>query len=574
MEFLKRLFGQDRPRTPLHAEQTAASSFNEAGRGEEIPSIGRRIRLNRFGGGRIVEIVELGAIGQSATSPNGRFTLFWRDGDAAGRVGGHRYAGHGRVLLIDGDAIVADVIAERPNEGRVADNGSFIINDWLFGDELSGRFRAYRSDGSIILDRLFAANLYNNGLADDGRLALCQTANAPGSADDNVIAFFDLEAGIECACFHPDMGWASHYRFHSAERRIELLYDGGDIASYHADGAMIDRDRWTARRIAAGDLTIIRAALGDSSAPLDGDLAARLADGLRAKASGDAVAWERAQALRLLGELSERLGQPEPAIEAYEGALRLDPQIGVSRRLDKLLKEAGRGPAKGPRKSRFDRHCQRLGISHELIELERAGPKEWRHGAGSAWSRVEDAALDHYCGDGWNGAASEGGLILTLIKAASFETLPKRSADTFIEALYAQNVAFEEDRHQASAMIEAIKRASLAQLRRNWSFIAATAGDTPAFYPQVRWPDVEGLFAHLGNERLADIARIFAAAPYDLRAGWPDLTLWRAHEIRFVEVKAPGDQLHASQSQLISQLLVPLGFPVTIAEVVPRPVAA
>ena len=74
---------------------------------------------------------------------------------------------------------------------------------------------------------------------------------------------------------------------------------------------------------------------------------------------------------------------------------------------------------------------------------------------------------------------------------------------------------------------------------------------------------VQGLFTALGAERLGDIAEIFAQCSYDLRAGWPDLTLWREGQVRFVEVKSPSDQTHASQALLISKILVPLGFDTT-----------
>jgi hypothetical protein len=210
-----------------------------------------------------------------------------------------------------------------------------------------------------------------------------------------------------------------------------------------------------------------------------------------------------------------------------------------------------------------------LGIAYERLALRRSEVKLWRFGEGENWRTIEEAALDHYRAQGWAGAAAEGGLILTLLKAASFERLDPRNANTFVEALYAQNVAFEVDRFEASALLHAVARATPDQVARNWAIIAATAGETPAYYPRVRWEHVEGLLIALGVERLAGIARAFAAAPYDLRAGWPDLTLWRGREVRFVEVKGPGDQLHASQLRLISTVLKPLGYAVAIAEVRP-----
>lgn len=180
---------------------------------------------------------------------------------------------------------------------------------------------------------------------------------------------------------------------------------------------------------------------------------------------------------------------------------------------------------------------------------------------------MEDAALAHFAADGWSGAAAEGGLVLTLIKAASFARLATRNADTFIEALYHQNVAFDEDRFDPKALVDTVRRATRDQLANNWNVISATAGTTPAFYPKVTWSHVEGLFDALTNKRLAEIAAVFATAPYDLRAGWPDLTLWRDGRIMFAEVKSPTDQMHASQSRLISTVLVPLGFDTVLLEV-------
>lgn len=145
--------------------------------------------------------------------------------------------------------------------------------------------------------------------------------------------------------------------------------------------------------------------------------------------------------------------------------------------------------------------------------------------------------------------------------------LDARNSDTFVEALYAQNVAFDEDRFAPERLITTVSNATRRQIERNWKVIAASAGNSPAYYPNVREHHVTGLFDALGPGRLAEIATVFATAPYDLRAGWPDLTLWQDRKVKFVEVKGPSDSFHASQSRLISKLLLPLGFEVSLAEV-------
>lgn len=222
----------------------------------------------------------------------------------------------------------------------------------------------------------------------------------------------------------------------------------------------------------------------------------------------------------------------------------------------------------GSRANRFLDACKRLGIEHYQLALDRSGPKLWRCDEAEPWESVENAALSHFRRNGWEGVASEGGAILSLIKAASFPELPVRHADTFTEALYALNIAPAESAFATPWLLSNVLDCTPARITANCRVIFASAGHSPAFYPSVRREHLHGLFDSLGVDRLHAIATRFAKAPYDLRAGWPDLTLWKAGEVLFLEVKAPGDQLQKSQRDLISTLLVPLGLRAGIVEVV------
>lgn len=549
---LNRLFGKEQP---------AAT----AGTSTPPP----RLSVNEFAE-RLLRIDELDFVGQFSRSPAGRYRLCWSDRNPEGTIGGHRSSGHGRWVLLHDDRFVASGPLERPQDGKVSDDGTFILNDWLFGDGLNGRFVAYRPNGEEILSRDIAANLLDNGLSADGRLAICQTAHAPGSPDNRKFMLYDLAAATEIARWEPETGWVERYEFDTVTRRVYLVHRESERVGYGFDGRMIDRGAWQARRVANGDLHVIRSLLSDAGLVRDTDVMSRIFVGLDlAAVTGDIR--DRAQAWRLKGEIHEQAGDAQAALSAYDQAIALDPQVGASRRAEKLRKALSPiASADRPRKlGRFERQAERLGIEHEAVVLEAGEAKLWRHNAGDPWSTVEEAALSHYVAEGWSGAAAEGGLILTLIKAASFTRLPARNADTFIEALYSRNVAFDEDRFEPGLLIETIGRATHEQLERNWAVIATTTGDSPAFYPRVRWAHVRGLFNALGAERLAAIARLFAEAPYDLRAGWPDLTLWRDEEVRFAEVKGPSDSMHASQARLIAQILKPLGFRVTLAEAKP-----
>lgn len=128
MSIIKWLRGDDR-KTPDRVSGAAKSAHA----GTLCEFVGSLVRVN----GRDFT-------GHYSRSPNGRYIIAWRDANDAGTHGGARHAGHGRYLLIEGETVIADGRAERPNDGKVADNGTFVINDWLFSSvSLGGAFLAF-----------------------------------------------------------------------------------------------------------------------------------------------------------------------------------------------------------------------------------------------------------------------------------------------------------------------------------------------------------------------------------------------------------------------------------------------
>lgn len=283
---------------------------------------------------RIVSVPELDMVGERATSRNGRFTLLWRDR--------HRADGvpiQGRYLLIDGDTAVIDRRMARPHDGKVADDGTFVFNDAGDSQSLSGTFHAFRSDGSEIASRAFTANLLNNGLSHDGRLAVCQTANSPGSPDSSVLTVFDLEAGAEIATWTAESGWANAYEFPEGGDRVRMVRHERPSLDYSLDGEFIDRRVWLKDEVARGTLYVIRKALSEGEAATGVSIAELRAGTARAIADED----ERfvADAWRLLGEIEEAAGDAKAALNAYEHALAANPKIGLAKRAAMLRKGLG-----------------------------------------------------------------------------------------------------------------------------------------------------------------------------------------------------------------------------------------
>jgi tetratricopeptide (TPR) repeat protein len=75
--------------------------------------------------------------------------------------------------------------------------------------------------------------------------------------------------------------------------------------------------------------------VGSSTSELERILAAVIES--RALGADDNSAW-KPTALKVQGLAHEALGQAREAIRCYEEALRLNPKIGVKRKLDSLLK--------------------------------------------------------------------------------------------------------------------------------------------------------------------------------------------------------------------------------------------
>ncbi|MGQ0588654.1 MAG: hypothetical protein ACT4N8_03855 [Sphingosinicella sp.] len=315
MSWLKRLLGGK-------ADEAAA---------REAATDGSRVTLAAHGR-RIVSIPELDMVGERAASANGRYTLVWHD---RRWIDGN--VTEGRYLLIDGDTVFVDAKMERPQDGKVADAGTFILNDWGDSDALSGTFHAFRNDGSPLLSRRFSANLLNNGLSSDGRLAACQTCNAPGSPDSSILTVFDLAAGAVVAAWTAESGWATGYEFPEGGDRIRMVRGDRPSLDYSLEGAFLHRRLWLQDEVNRGTLYVIRKALAEGEAATGLSVEALRSGVRRALAEGgerfEPEAW------RLLGEIEESAGNASAALDAYDRALMANPKIGVAKRAAALRKE-------------------------------------------------------------------------------------------------------------------------------------------------------------------------------------------------------------------------------------------
>jgi len=216
---------------------------------------------------------------------------------------------------------------------------------------------------------------------------------------------------------------------------------------------------------------------------------------------------------------------------------------------------------------------KKLGISLDSLQLRKSEEiGKWVSPLDGLDKSIEESALDNYKLLGWRGYCGEGGLILNLLKSMSFESLSYRHRSTYVEALYAQNVAFEQDRFQKEYLLENVKKASKYIIAQNYDVMSSsvdietkndchTSNDTSCmldYFPGLeKWMFIE-LYEILSNQLMFNIAAKFAEDPYEYRRGWPDLTIWKDDCLKFIEVKGPNDQLRKSQIKTISEVLLPV----------------
>lgn len=290
-----------------------------------------------------IEIPSRRFFGEAVRSTNGRYTLAWRDANSTGTQGGARKSGRGRYLLLDGKQVISDGSIARPNDGRVANNGTFILNDWGLGEGLGGTFVACDRSGQRLITCRFKANLFNNGLSQDGTLAVCQTCNAYDSDDGSKLALFDLTNGKELGRWIPESGWADSYSF-PRPGVIQLEYTKLGVFCYSWSGEFLDRENWQDARLTRGDYG---SAMGMVEEILKSDSDVQPAAVLRFFRCLDRIeksipmsdSKTRARARKLRGQCFECEANFEEALRCYQEALALDPRVGAKRRVDQLIKQ-------------------------------------------------------------------------------------------------------------------------------------------------------------------------------------------------------------------------------------------
>ncbi len=286
---------------------------------------------------------DINFFGSFSKSLNGLFTIAWSDFDWESGIGGFRTSGEGTYIIAKNDVVKQIGKLERPNDGKISNNGNFIINDWLFGEGLKGIYYAFNLSGEILLKHSFSANLYNNSISENGRYCVCQCCNSD-TDDSNTLNFFDLEEGSILWKTNPETGWADSYYFDCEKMELHLTYKEKGIFRYSFNGNFLDKEKWETERInylSAYEISdLAKERFKEKKNNMNEEIAEEiillferaLEEGLYKYPNETAIVY------RTIGEIKELLRNIPEAIHYYELAFEHNSKVGIKRHL-KMLKE-------------------------------------------------------------------------------------------------------------------------------------------------------------------------------------------------------------------------------------------
>lgn len=203
--------------------------------------------------------------------------------------------------------------------------------------------------------------------------------------------------------------------------------------------------------------------------------------------------------------------------------------------------------------------CSNVGWSLTEVLAKKHDKRLWSLDGGPA-GLPEEVVGQMFASSGARVSYCEGGSVLLLMKAAALETLAARNSfgdrvDAVNRYLEAQMTILAE---HTSEIVDTVRSISPDALARNVNELSKSS-TLASFFPRVKEAFMLELFDHLGSNKLADILLAFSAAPYEYRAGWPDLIVIQNGGMKLVEVKT-SDKLLVSQLRFAGGIASPMGF--------------
>ena len=496
-----------------------------------------------------------------SVSPNGWFKLFWKDNTRV-FVGNKQSEDPSEYWLVDGEREVISGNLPIPRDGRVVDNGHFVLHDGMWAQKQKPAILyAFNQKGEILWKIDGINTVLSNGLSRDGRYYICLSGRT--------LYFFDWLSGEKTWETRMPRGMynVKSYEFDVEAERIYLLIWSNSKFAFSFSGHFLDADKWDEHyENLEFDRSGIRISWRSKTKPESLKLRRNL---LSALMSAPDNGWKVSSASDVRGDLEK---------------FHLIDQYGALTR---------RGRVEAILRLPLEKQCEYLGIP--LIQKD-ADDLDYPE-----ISTFIDFAAQGYTGGRWKGEA-----ILYSLYAICFPVL----MDSLVESR-GKSVKYHPPLHMGdfyeyltqiedncvneiitTSICKIDQNLKLMKGRRRAEFfmrytkypgtefdINSTQFKREGVDVEVRdivhlnmlgmssdMSDIEvvsSVYKCLGKSRLAETAKLFFADPYAFVVGWPDLTFVDPKSVFFVEVKTT-DKLHRSQIITMGEMREKAGLDMSV----------
>ncbi len=273
---------------------------------------------------------EASFFGTIVFSDNSEYSVGFEEGESD--------KGKGRLLLIKNNEILFQKRLYRPNVGVVSNNGYVAICDYLnWESKLAGVFYIYDNLGNEVFKNQTTANLGKCFISNDSQYSIFETYGSP-TDDSNKVFIINVSETRIISKFERPFNFINAI-IDSLNKTIKLISNSGFIYEIDFSCNQINIEEYKNSIIERGDLLEkLRCIEEYESNTLFSNAyyLKFLLDALKDKDSSYSYGKDRL--LLRIGEYYEFHGDFDSTIDYWEKAIKLNPNVGIKRKLSKYLK--------------------------------------------------------------------------------------------------------------------------------------------------------------------------------------------------------------------------------------------
>ncbi|HFW4264606.1 TPA: hypothetical protein ACIBOF_002612 [Salmonella enterica subsp. diarizonae serovar 61:r:-] len=143
----------------------------------------------------VFSVRDLDFDGSFSRSSSGKWIIAWQDRDVKNKVGGCRTSGKGHYILYNDNekkiAVYGNKL-ERPNAGKVLNDGTFMLTDIRFGNDIKSSIYVFNPQGEVLFRKTFRANIAKSRISPAGKVVTLTFWGGAGTEANKVYAI-DVE---------------------------------------------------------------------------------------------------------------------------------------------------------------------------------------------------------------------------------------------------------------------------------------------------------------------------------------------------------------------------------------------